>query len=133
MESGRDRGEKERIRVEDPLTECIICCVVAVHRTLGPGFLESVYRKALLIELRNSSLRADTEREFPVFYAGQEVGRHRLDLLVEDQVILELKTVEALNPSHYAQVRFYLKATGLRKALLINFSKERSDFRRIER
>jgi len=66
-----------------------------------------------------------------VFYEGEELGVHKVDLLVEGEVILELKTVEHLDQAHYAQVRFYLKATGLRKALLINFSKERSDFRRI--
>jgi GxxExxY protein len=105
---------------------------VTVHRKLGPGFLEVVYRRALLIELRKACLITETEKEFRVFYDGQEVGLHRLDLLVEGQVIIELKTVEHLGKEHYAQVRAYLKATGLRKALLVNFSKERSDFRRIE-
>lgn len=103
-----------------------------MHRKLGPGFLEVIYRRSLLIELRKASLRADTEKEFRVFYDGKEVGLHRLDLLVEGQVIVELKTVEHLGKEHYAQVRAYLKATGLKKALLVNFSKEKSDFRRIE-
>ena len=67
-----------------------------------------------------------------VVYEGEEVGRHRLDLLVDTRLILELKTVEDLAKAHYAQVRSYLKATGLSVALLVNFAKERADFRRIE-
>lgn len=117
---------------DDPLTERIIRCIVRVHRKLGPGFLESVYRNALMIELRRASLNARHEQEIRIYYEGQEVGLHRLDLVVEGQVIIELKTVESLSPAHYAQVRSYLKATGLKLALLVNFSKERSDFRRIE-
>jgi len=116
----------------DPLTDRIIHCVVRVHRTLGPGFLESVYRNALLIELRSSGLNAEHECAVRIFYGGQEVGVHRLDILVEQRVIVELKTVDYLAAAHYAQVRSYLKATGLKLALLVNFSKERSDFRRIE-
>jgi GxxExxY protein len=125
-------GTMEPRSFSDALTERIIQCVMTVHRVLGPGFLESVYRNALLIELRKSGLHVDHEREIRVFYDGQEVGLHRLDILVERQVILELKTVERLGAQHYAQVKSYLRATGLRKALLVNFSKERSDFRRVE-
>jgi len=73
----------------------------------------------------------EVEKEVLIFYRGQEVGRHRLDLVVENSVILELKTVEDLSKAHYAQVRSYLKATGLSIALLVNFSKEKSDFRRV--
>jgi GxxExxY protein len=117
---------------EDVLTDRIISCVIHVHETLGPGFLESIYRHALLIELLNRGLSAETEKEVIVYYKGQEVGIHRLDLVVEKKVILELKTVERLGKAHYAQVRSYLKATNLKLALLINFSLERSDFRRIQ-
>lgn len=117
---------------QDELTEAIIRCIVSVHETLGPGFLESIYRKALLIELRRAGLPAVTEREFHVVYRGEEVGLHRLDLLVSGKVIVELKTVEDLSRAHYAQVRSYLKATGLKVALLVNFSKVRSDFRRVQ-
>ena len=118
--------------MDDKLTQTIIACIVKVHKVLGPGFLESVYRRALVIELRRSGLAVEVEKEVVIFYEGEEVGRHRLDLIVERRVILELKTVEDLSQAHYAQVRSYLKATGLAVALLVNFSKERSDFRRIE-
>ena len=86
----------------------------------------------MLIELRKASLDAETEKEFVVTYDGQEVGRHRLDLFVNARVVLELKTVEQLSKAHYAQVRSYLKAAGLRMGLLVNFAGERADFRRIE-
>jgi GxxExxY protein len=103
-----------------------------VHRALGPGFLESVYRRALVVELECAHLSVEVEKEVVIVYKGREVGRHRLDLIVENSVIVELKTVEELSRAHYAQVRSYLKATGLCIALLVNFSKEKSDFRRID-
>lgn len=116
----------------DPLTESIIEAIIAVHRALGPGFLESMYQRALVIELQRRGLAVTSEMEVPITYQGQLVGRHRLDLIINDSVILELKTVEDLSKAHYAQVRSYLKATGLPVALLVNFSKEKADFRRIE-
>lgn len=113
------------------ITERIIGCVFRVHSELGPGFLEQIYRRALVFELREAGLGFETEREVPVYYRGQEVGRHRLDLLVERRVIVELKTVDALAWIHYAQARSYLRATGCKVALLINFNTERADCRRI--
>jgi GxxExxY protein len=117
---------------QDHLTKTIIECIIKVHKTLGPGFLESIYRKSLLIELRRRNLFVEMEKEITVFYLKQEVGCHRLDMLVEKRVIVELKTVQDLSHAHYAQVRSYLKATNLRIAILVNFSKEKADFRRIE-
>lgn len=117
---------------EDLLTEKIIQCIIKVHQTLGPGFLESVYRRAMLIELIKQKLRVETEKEIVIYYEGEEIGRHRLDILVEGRVIVELKTVEELSKAHYAQVRSYLKATGLNVCILVNFAKEKADFRRVE-
>ena len=114
------------------LTELIIQCIITVHKTLGPGFMESVYQRALVVELRSAQLNVDVEKEVVIFYRGQEVGRHKLDMVVENSIIVELKTVEDFHKAHYAQVRSYLKATGLTTALLVNFSKEKSDFRRID-
>ncbi|MFQ5954739.1 MAG: GxxExxY protein [Kiloniellales bacterium] len=116
----------------DPLTKAIIEAIIAVHRTLGPGFLESVYQRTLVIELQNQGLTVTVEKEVPIAYQDQIIGRHRLDLIVNDTVIVELKTVDDLSRAHYAQVRSYLKASGLPVALLVNFSKEKADFRRIE-
>jgi GxxExxY protein len=117
---------------QDQLTAKIIQCIIKVHKTLGPGFLENIYRRALLLELQKQKLFVDMEKEVIIYYEQSEVGRHRMDLVVENRVIVELKTVEALSRAHYAQARAYMKATTLPVAILINFSKERADFRRIE-
>ena len=114
------------------LTETIIQSIIRVHQVLGPGFLESIYRKAMVIELRRRGLAVETEKEVLVFYEGEEVGRHCLDLLVERRVIVELKTVEELSRAHYAQVRSYLKATELSTGLLVNFADAKADFRRVD-
>ena len=123
--------ESEAYR-SDELTGRVIQCIIRVHQTLGPGFLESIYHRALLIELRKQNLATDDEKEVMIYYDGHVVGRHVLDLLVEGQLILELKTVEFLGKAHYAQVRSYLKATRLDLALLVNFASDRADFRRIQ-
>lgn len=112
-------------------TDAIIQAIIQVHRTLGPGFLESVYRKAMVVELRRRGLKVETEKTVPIYYEGVAVGEHRLDLLVADRVIVELKTVEELGKVHYAQLPSYLKATGLKTGLLVNFAKELADFRRV--
>jgi len=110
----------------------VIACIIKVHQTLGPGFLESVYRNALLVELRRQGLEAASENEVPVLYQGVEVGRHRIDLLVEGRLIVELKAVEELSRAHYAQTRSYLKASNQRVAILVNFAKPMADYRRVE-
>jgi GxxExxY protein len=119
-------------RADDQLSELIIACVIRVHQTLGPGFLESVYRRALLVELAKRGLLTEVEKEVIIYYDGVIVGRHRLDLVVEARVILELKAIESLSKAHYAQVRSYLKAARLRLALLINFAGHKADFGRID-
>ena len=117
----------------EALTQQIIGCIVKVHRTLGPGFLEEIYRRALCIELRRSGLKVETEKSVPVFYEEEEIGLHRLDLVVEDTVVLELKAVPELAAAHYEQLRSYLCASAIDLGLLVNFGRERSDFRRVER
>ncbi len=116
----------------EDLTERIIGCIVTVHKTLGPGFLESIYRRALAIELREAGLAVATEHDVVVLYDGQEVGRHRLDLVVEGEIAVELKAIEQLSKAHYAQLRSYLKATGLHLGLLVNFAGPIADFRRVD-
>jgi GxxExxY protein len=115
----------------DALTDRIIYGVIRVHQRLGPGFLEVVYRRALVLELRKQGLHCETEKEILVYYDGVQVGRHVLDLVVDGRVIVETKAVEALNKAHYAQARAYLKATGLSVAILANFGEARADFRRV--
>lgn len=117
---------------KDKLTKSIIECIINVHKTLGPGFLENIYRKSLCIELIRYGLKVEDEKEISVYYKNVEVGRHRLDILVENLVIVELKTVERLSKTHYAQIKSYLKACNLKTGLLVNFFGEKADYRRVE-
>jgi GxxExxY protein len=103
------------------LTSAIINCAYKVHNTLGFGFLETVYHNALLIELTKAGFHAEKEKRIKVFYNDHLVGEYAADILVEDKVILELKSVKDLHPAHSAQLINYLKATGIEIGLLINF------------
>jgi len=107
----------------EKLTGEIIECAIAVHKKLGPGFLESIYQAALPLELVKQGLKVETQKKIKIFYEGKEIGLHRIDLLVEGQVIVELKTVNNFDDSHLAQLLSYLKASGLRVGLLFNFAK----------
>lgn len=93
-----------------------------VHRILGPGLLESAYEAALCVEFEAAGIRYLRQVAVPVEYKGHPVGEHRLDLLVEDAVVLELKSVERYDPVFEAQVLTYLKITGKRVGLIINFN-----------
>jgi GxxExxY protein len=104
------------------LTERIIGCAIDVHRTLGPGLLESAYECALSIELASGGLQFLRQVECPVDYRGQRVGSYRFDLLVEGSVLVEVKSVEKFEWVFVAQVLTYLKATGCRLGLIVNFN-----------
>ena len=112
------------------LTGKIIECAYKVHNHLGFGFLESVYQNALLIELKKAGLNAKKEVPIKVFYEEKIVGDYIADIIVDDRVILELKSVKELHPAHEAQLTNYLKATGIEVGLLINFGSERVDIKR---
>jgi GxxExxY protein len=113
----------EPIPAEDEkLAHQIIGAAIEAHRLLGPGFLESVYARAMSHELTLRGIAFEREKELVVRYKGIDILGQRLDLLVGGRVITELKTVETLAPIHQAQVISYLKATGLRLGLLINFN-----------
>ena len=116
--------------MNDELTGRIIGCAMKVHRTLGPGFLESVYQRALQYELTKAGLNVTCERPVAVFYDGVEVGRFSPDLLVEERVVIELKGVEHLSKAHEVQTVNYLTATGLDIGLLINFGADSLEFKR---
>ena len=94
------------------LTERIIGMSIEVHRSLGPGLLESIYESALCMELDQAGLAYERQLLLPVMYKGQEIGRHRLDLLEDDAVIVEIKSVERYDPVFSAQVLTYLRITG---------------------
>ena len=102
----------------------VIASALAVHRALGPGYLESFYRKAMCLELRARALAFETEKAVEVQYRGEVLGTHRIDLIVQGLVVVELKAVQGLDPVHRKQVVSYLKATKLRLGLLINFDVE---------
>jgi GxxExxY protein len=100
----------------------IVGAAIAVHSALGPGFLESIYQNALEIELDLRGIEFQRQFEVDVRYRGEPVGRHRLDLLVEAAVVVELKAVSVVLEAHLAQLRSYLKATDMSVGLLLNFS-----------
>jgi GxxExxY protein len=104
------------------LTERIIGCAIEVHRHLGPGLFESIYEGALAIELDIAGLKCTCQVSQPAVYKGRLLGRYRIDSIVEDSVVVEVKSVERFDPVHAAQVLTYLRLTGLRVGLLLNFN-----------
>jgi len=108
-------GEME---LED-LTGRVIGCAIAVHRELGPGFLECIYENALSVELRHAGISFLSQGEKPILHRGELIGVHRFDLLVGGQLVLELKAIKSLEDIHFAQVRSYLKALNLKHGLLL--------------
>ena len=115
----------------DQLTCAINGAVFEVSRILGPGFLEKVYENALLVELRQKGIKAQGQASIRVTYKDTLVGDYIADVLVDDQVIVELKTVERLEKIHEAQLLNYLKATGLKVGLLVNFKSPRAQIKRL--
>jgi len=115
---------------KEDITHKVIGCAYQVYNNLGFGFLESVYRKAMVIEIESSGLRAAQESPLQVRYRDQVVGDFFADLLVEDELIVELKSVERLGKIHEAQLVNYLAATGIDIGLLINFSLTGVDVKR---
>jgi GxxExxY protein len=109
--------------IDEELTEQIIGGLIDVHRFLGPGMLESTYKKCAAHELRLRGLNVATEVEVPVIYKGMKIDcGYRVDMFVEDRVILELKAVEKITPIHEAQLLSYLKLMQKRVGLLVNFN-----------
>jgi GxxExxY protein len=106
--------------LENLIRETISCCI-QVHRELGSGLLEGVYPRALAIELETRNIPFERERPAPVRYKGRIIYQQRIDLLVDGRLIVEIKSVERLHPSHVSQVISYMRTTGARAGLLINF------------
>ena len=117
----------------DDLTFIIIGAAMAVHSELGPGLLENVHENALCIELAARNLEYEKQKHLEVLYRGRNVGSFYADLVVEDKVIVELKSVKDLAPIHEAQLITYLKLANIKTGLLINFNVEslKSGIRRI--
>lgn len=104
------------------LSKRVIGCAIEVHRRLGPGLLESVYEKAICIELRHEGILFESQKSLHVNYRGEPVGVFRIDILVEEVIVLELKSVERHDPVFDAQILSYLKLGDYRLGLLINFN-----------
>jgi GxxExxY protein len=113
------------------ITDRIIKSAIEVHKNLGPGFLENIYENALILELKQQGLKVEDQKLIPIAYKGIFVGEHRVDLLIENEVIVENKTVKDFDDIHQAQLLSYLKATGKRVGLLLNFAKTKIDVKRI--
>ena len=107
---------------EELIVHEIVGSALAVHRELGPGYLESFYRKAVCIEMRRRGIAFECEKAVEVSYRGELLGTHRIDLVVQSLIVVELKAVERLDVVHRNQVVAYLKATKLRVGLLVNFN-----------
>jgi GxxExxY protein len=104
------------------IVRVVIGAGIAVHRELGPGFIEPVYGRALCVELRHREFNVEEQKSILIQYRGEPVCRHRLDLLVENAVVVEVKAVRRLKRIHQAQILSYLKASGCRVGLLMNFN-----------
>jgi GxxExxY protein len=117
-------GKKEKHTFET-LRKEIIGAAIKVHKELGPGFLENIYEEALKLELTKAKINYDSQKEVKIKYLDTEIGTHRLDIIVE------LKAIRELSDVHFAQLRSYLKATGLKVGLLLNFAKPTVEIKRI--
>lgn len=117
--------------VHQELTYKLIGLAMEVHKSLGHGFLEKVYENALMVMLSKDKTPAVQQAQIPVYFMGEIVGEYYADILVDDKVILELKATENIAAAHKAQTLNYLKATGLKVALILNFGKSRLEYERL--
>lgn len=122
---------QEKEKIEDGLTFKIIGCAMRVHSTLGNGFQEVIYQRALAIEMSKQGLQFSRELEVPIYYEEQQIGTRRVDFMVEDKVLVELKALIALEDVHLAQGLNYLVAYKLDKGLLINFGSKSLEVKRL--
>lgn len=115
----------------DKLTHKIIGCAMKVHSTLGNGFQEVIYQRALAIELAYENISFQRELEMPIFYREEQIGTRRVDFFVDEKVMVELKAIEKLEGVHKAQAINYLEAYNIADGLLINFGNTSLDFKRV--
>jgi GxxExxY protein len=115
------------------LTDRVIACGLRVHSALGPGFLESIYEEALAVEFTAEGIAYERQKPISIVYRDTHVGQHRLDFLIEGRVVLENKAIVDIENVHFAIVRSYLKAAGLKTGLLFNFATARLTVKRVGR
>ena len=118
---------------DSEITDAIIAADIAVHRELGPGFLESIYEQALAVEFALRGIAFVRQKPIPLFYRDHQIGEHRLDFLVEEKIVVEIKAIDGLENVHFAIVRSYLKASGLADGLILNFSTMPLTVKRVRR
>lgn len=126
------------LRIDSPLPDEIeaiatrvIGCIIEVHRRLGPGLNEGLYEDALIIELEATGLSVERQRTVTIMYRGRSLRPQRIDMVVEQRVLLEVKSVDRLHPVHESQVISYLRAAGLRIGLLVNFNEPVARIKRL--
>ncbi len=113
------------------LSKRVIGAAIEVHKTLGPGFLENIYEEALKLELSGNGINYHSQKEIKIIYRDTEIGTHRLDLIIENKIIVELKAVKEFADIHFAQLRSYLKAANLSTGLLLNFAPSTLGIKRV--
>ncbi len=121
---------KEEYKYSD-ITERIIGCAMKVHNTLGNGFQEVIYQRALAIEFEKAKLLFTRELEMPIYYEQVDIGTRRVDFLVDEKIMVEIKAITVLDKVHLAQALNYLEAYKLEIGLLINFGNTRLEFKRL--
>ena len=110
---------------DDKLIDAVLACAIKVHRELGPGLLEPVYQRAMMIELKNFGIPAQEQVEVPVQYQGQQLGiGFRADIIADDSLLLEIKSVKELTDTHLAQIMTYLRLLSFKRGYLLNFNKK---------
>jgi len=129
-EESRNAGKELR---DSEITDAIISAAIAVHRERGPGFLESICEQALAVEFALRGIAFVRQKPIPLFYRDHQIGEHRLDFLVDEKIVVELKAIDAFENVHFAIVRSYLKASGLADALILNFSSMPLTIKRVRR
>jgi GxxExxY protein len=129
-EESRNAGN---VLTDSETTREIIAAAIAVHRQMGPGFLETVYEQALAVEFALRGIAFVRQHPVPLFYRDHQIGEHRLDFLIESKIVVELKAVDALENVHFAIVRSYLKAAKLADGLILNFSTMPLTVKRVRR
>ena len=127
-----NRHESTQIEIiHKDLAYRIVGLAMEVYNELGYGFLEKVYENAMMIQFTNTKISAAQQEQVPVYFRDKLVGHYVADILVEDKIILELKAAQAISNAHRAQALNYLKATGLRLAIILNFAKEKLEYERL--
>jgi GxxExxY protein len=120
-----DRGHREKNKMADELTEKIIGAAIEVHREIGPGLLESIYEEALCYEFDLQSIKYKRQVPADIIYKGKVIKGQKIDLLVEDEVVVEVKSLSKMPEVALAQTLSYLKATNLKRGLIVNFGEKR--------